>query len=239
MSDVKNTTSSENENPYVVEEINGKLKLFSDGSIIRYLRSINPTPKLPLDDAKYPTISPFDFEYDPTHNLYLRVYRDEFRLYTPYVDGPFGNPTIIIYLHGGGFCLDSLIMAANHNFCIRLCNALAEFVISVDYRLAPDDRLPAAVDDVWTALKWVRETFCEGENRKGFGRVVIFGDSAGGNIAHNLAVRIASGGWRELDPIRVVGYVLLAPLFGGGATVQGLSRSYKVLETSHTNWRDN
>lgn len=47
-----------------------------------------------------------------------------------------------------------------------------------------------------------------------FGRVFVAGDSSGGNIAHHLAVRFGTGS-TEVDPVRVRGYVLLAPFFGG------------------------
>ena len=47
-----------------------------------------------------------------------------------------------------------------------------------------------------------------------FGNVFVSGDSAGGNIAHNLAVQLGAGSV-ELGPVRVSGYVLLAPFFGG------------------------
>ena len=93
-------------------------------------------------------------------------------------------------------------------------------VVSPDYRLAPENRLPAAIEDGFTAVKWLQAQAVSYEpdpwlsEVADFSRVFISGDSAGGNIAHNLAVRLSSGS-SELAPVRIRGYVLLAPFFGG------------------------
>lgn len=88
-----------------------------------------------------------------------------------------------------------------------------------DYRLAPENRLPAAVDDGFAAVRWLREQAIGGEELwltevADFGRVFVAGDSAGGDIAHNLAVGLGRGS-PDLDPVRVRGYILLAPFFSG------------------------
>ncbi|CAH2056743.1 unnamed protein product [Thlaspi arvense] len=76
------------------------------------------------------------------------------------------------------------------------------------------------MDDGYAALKWLRAQATSDEpdtwltDVADFNRVFISGDSAGGNIAHNLAVRLRAGS-PELVPVRVKGYVLLAPFFGG------------------------
>lgn len=93
-------------------------------------------------------------------------------------------------------------------------------VVSPDYRLAPENPLPAAVEDGFAAVKWLRDQAGSEEpdswlaDVADFSRVFISGDSAGGNIAHHLAVRLGAGS-AELRPVRVRGYVLLAPFFGG------------------------
>lgn len=90
-----------------------------------------------------------------------------------------------------------------------------------DYRLAPEHRLPAAMEDSVTAIKWLQgEATCgnDGDTWMGggfdFDRVFVVGDSSGGNAAHHMAVQFGSGSV-ELSPVRVRGYVLLAPFFGG------------------------
>jgi acetyl esterase/lipase len=96
-------------------------------------------------------------------------------------------------------------------------------VLSADYRLAPEHRLPAAFDDGVAFLRWLRDQQSPAADgwladAADFGRVFVTGDSAGGTIAHHLAVRAGAG---ELDlglgpaTVKVRGYVLLMPFFGG------------------------
>jgi acetyl esterase len=91
---------------------------------------------------------------------------------------PDGVP-LVVYLHGGGFVLCDV---DSHDACCRrLANGVGAVVVSVDYRLAPEHRFPAAVEDVWAATQWVAE---HGRELGGDpSRVVLAGDSAGGNLA--------------------------------------------------------
>ena len=111
---------------------------------------------------------------------------------------------------------------------MRLASGLQAVVVSPDYRLAPEHRLPAAVEDAVEAVRWLQRqalSMKEGEVGVGgdawlnngdvdFDRVFIVGDSSGGTIAHHLALRFGPGS-REMEPVRVRGYALLAPFFGG------------------------
>ncbi|BBH05371.1 alpha/beta-Hydrolases superfamily protein, partial [Prunus dulcis] len=89
-------------------------------------------------------------------------------------------------------------------------------------RLSPrsEHRLPAAIHDGAAALQWLRAQAEADEpdtwltDVADFENVFVSGDSAGGNIAHNLAVRFGPGS-TELGPVRVRGYLLLAPFFAG------------------------
>jgi acetyl esterase len=86
---------------------------------------------------------------------------------------------LIVYLHGGGFVLCDL---DSHDACCRrLANGVGAIVVSVDYRLAPENRYPAALDDAWAATQWVAAHAAElGGDAS---RLVVAGDSAGGNLA--------------------------------------------------------
>jgi acetyl esterase len=98
------------------------------------------------------------------------------RLYYPHVRPPF---PVCVYFHGGGWVMGNL---DTHN---ALCHALSHtsrcLVVAVDYRLAPESRYPAAIDDAYAATSWVAE------NAKTIGadssRIAVCGDSAGGNLA--------------------------------------------------------
>ena len=92
-----------------------------------------------------------------------------------------GDEPVILYLHGGGYCLGSI--ATHRGLCGNLSADTGGRVLSVDYRLAPEHPHPAAVDDAVAAYKWVLD---QGVSTT---RLVIAGDSAGGGLT--LATLIA------------------------------------------------
>lgn len=102
-----------------------------------------------------------------------------------YKDSPAKGQRVIIYYHGGGFVLYGL--DSHDNVCRRLCKMNNCIVVSVDYRLAPEHTFPAAHEDAFTAIQWVRKHIEEygGDPSK----LVVHGDSAGGNLAACMAHR--------------------------------------------------
>jgi acetyl esterase len=99
------------------------------------------------------------------------------RAYWPQALEPVGA---LVWLHGGGWCVGGL--DGFDRVCRSLCNAAAAIVVSVDYRLAPEDPYPAAVQDADLAVAWATG---HGAAQLGFdpARVALGGDSAGGNLA--------------------------------------------------------
>ncbi|MGE0748213.1 MAG: alpha/beta hydrolase [Rhodospirillales bacterium] len=100
------------------------------------------------------------------------------RVYVPNGGGA-GPLPAIVYFHGGGWVLGSV---ATHDVYARcLADAASAVVVSVDYRLAPEHRFPAAADDSFAAVRWVAA------NAASLGidaaRIGVAGDSAGGNLA--------------------------------------------------------
>jgi len=103
------------------------------------------------------------------------------RVYTPQGSG---SLPVLVWFHGGGFALGSIEIV--DEFCRALTNAAGCITVSVDYRLAPEHKFPAAVDDCYTATKWVAEN----ANATGSDptRIAVGGDSAGGNLAAVVAL---------------------------------------------------
>ncbi|WOG94588.1 hypothetical protein DCAR_0313884 [Daucus carota subsp. sativus] len=194
--------------PYEVEEVRGVLHIYSDGSIVR---SAKPSFTVPVDDDGSVIFK--DAMFDAANNLQLRLYK-------PAASSSSCKLPIFYYIHGGGFCIGSRTWPNCQNYCFKLASQLQAVIISPDYRLAPENRLPAAIEDGFMAVKWLQEQAVSEEpdawlnDVADFSRVFISGDSAGGNIAHNLAVRLGAGS-AEVAPVRVRGYVYLAPFFGG------------------------
>ncbi|MBB5662076.1 acetyl esterase [Rhizobium leguminosarum] len=107
--------------------------------------------------------------------------------------------TILLYLHGGGFVVGSL--ESHHAICAEIADFAGAELVSVDYRLAPEYRWPAQTDDGFAVLRHLLAA-----NNK----VVLIGDSAGGNLAAGLALRA-----RDEELSGIVGQVLIYPALGG------------------------
>jgi acetyl esterase len=102
------------------------------------------------------------------------------RIYTPSGNGPFGA---LAYFHGGGWVIGNI---ETHDVVCRDLTASAGCVtISVDYRLAPEHKFPAAPEDCYAVTKWAAE------NARSLNidanRIAVGGDSAGGNLAAVVA----------------------------------------------------
>jgi len=103
------------------------------------------------------------------------------RVYWPHGAGPFG---VCLYFHGGGWVLNSI--DTHDDLAQRLAEASGCVFVSVDYRLAPEHKYPAATEDAYAALKWVVATARELNIDPH--RIAVCGDSAGGNIAAALCL---------------------------------------------------
>jgi acetyl esterase len=113
-----------------------------------------------------------------------------------------GLAPCLVFFHGGGWVIGNL---ETHDVVCRKLAAEGELiVISVDYRLAPEHKFPAAVEDAITATKWVAA------NVQKFGidasHLLVGGDSAGGNLAAVVALAARDG-----DGPRIAGQVLIYP----------------------------
>jgi acetyl esterase len=106
---------------------------------------------------------------------------------------------VMIYLHGGGFVLGGL--DSHDDVCAEICDGAAIDVMAVDYRLAPEHPFPAAFEDGWAVLN---------DAATRHSRIIIGGDSAGGNLAAAIAIKA-----RDAGGPRLRGQVLIYPGLGG------------------------
>jgi acetyl esterase len=124
------------------------------------------------------------------------------RIYTPKkLRKKDGLAPCLVFLHGGGFVIGNI--DSHDVVCRKLADEGELIVISVDYRLAPEHKFPAAVEDSITATKWVAANAAQlGVDAA---RIMVGGDSAGGNLAAVTAIAL-----RESGP-KLAGQVLIYP----------------------------
>lgn len=99
------------------------------------------------------------------------------RIYHPECGGT--SLPVLVYYHGGGWVVGSC--DSHDGLCRQICNQGSFIVVSIDYRMGPDTKFPAAIDDAIASYEWVlgnAESF-----RADRTRVAVGGDSAGGNLA--------------------------------------------------------
>jgi acetyl esterase len=113
------------------------------------------------------------------------------RIYTPDGHRPL---SILVYFHGGAFTLGSII--TEDPVCRMLANGISCLVVSVDYRLAPEHKFPAAVEDCYAATKWVADHAREINGDRT--RIAVGGTSAGGNMAAVVALMARARGGPSL-----------------------------------------
>ncbi|KAL5739824.1 hypothetical protein ACOSP7_028718 [Xanthoceras sorbifolium] len=224
---------------HLVEDCNGVVQLYSDGTVFRSEENIRfPMPLINDNGVLFK-----DCLYDKTHQLHLRLYKTVSDTSSP------RKLPILVYIHGGGFCVGSRVWPNCHNSCVRLASGLDALVVAMDYRLAPEHRLPAAMEDAYSVMKWLQAQALSSSENGGdawfnssevdFDRVFVLGDSSGGNITHHLAVQVGAGSG-GLSPVRVRGYVMLGPFFGGverTKSEEGPSESLLNLEILDKFWR--
>jgi acetyl esterase/lipase len=128
------------------------------------------------------------------------------RVYIPGGEGPF---PVVVYYHGGGWVVADINVYDGAPRALALgTNAI---VVSVEYRHAPEHKFPAAHDDAWTAYTWVVENIHELNGNAD--KIAVAGESAGGNLAANVAL-IA----KEMKTKQPIHQLLVYPVAGNDMT---------------------
>jgi acetyl esterase len=124
------------------------------------------------------------------------------RVYTPAGDGPF---PVVVFFHGGGWVAGNL--ETHDPYCRALATEARVVVVSVDYRLAPEHKFPAGLEDSLAATEWVLAH--AGELGGDASRVMVAGDSAGATLATVVTLLL-----RDRGVAGLAGQILLYPTAG-------------------------
>ncbi|TKY45004.1 carboxylesterase 18 [Spatholobus suberectus] len=195
----------------------------SNGTVNRRLMNF-------LDRKSQPNATPVngvstkDVTVDATRKLWFRVF-------TPTAAGD-GPVPVVVFFHGGGFAFLSPDSFAYDAVCRRFCRRVPAVVVSVNYRLCPEHRYPSQYDDGEAVLKFLDENRAALPGNADVSKCFLAGDSAGANLAHHLAVRVAKSG------LRVVGLVSIQPWFGGEERTEAEVRldGAPLVSTARTDW---
>ncbi|KAA8547811.1 hypothetical protein F0562_004240 [Nyssa sinensis] len=197
----------------VMEEIEGLIRVYKDGHVER-----PPiVPNVSVAVASELGVTAKDVVIDKFTNLWARFYVTNCNKKLP----------LLVYFHGGGFCVGSSSWSCYHDFLAKLASKAGCLIMSVNYRLAPENRLPAAYEDGFKAVMWVKQQAMISSNELkwwlnqcNISSMFLAGDSAGANIAHHVATQLGSLEPSTLKPLCLKGTILIQPFFGGEARTQ-------------------
>ncbi|KAL6861240.1 hypothetical protein ACP4OV_016940 [Aristida adscensionis] len=209
------------------------IRLYKSGRVERLLG--NDTVPAGLDAAT--GVASKDVTLDPATNVSVRLYLP------PAVSAGERLP-VVVYFHGGGFMIESAASPTYHRHLNALAARARAVVVSVEYRRAPEHPLPASYDDSWAALAWAVAAAACGAAAPGGGaaepepwlaahgdasRVFLAGDSAGANIAHNVAMRAAAAaGDLPPPPATIRGVLLMHPYFWDASDAMGAALEERI-----------
>ncbi|OIV95007.1 hypothetical protein TanjilG_22204 [Lupinus angustifolius] len=200
------SSSSDN----IIAEIPSYITVYKDGRIDRPRQT--PFVAASVEDPLNKQVSSKDIIISQNPLISARIYLPTFNNHNHLLP-------ILVYFHGGGFFFESAFSQLYHNYFNSFVSQIHAIVVSVEYRLAPEHPLPVAYDDCWDALQWVASHSTNNiinsepwlNNHADFNRIFIGGDSAGGNIVHNIAIR---GGFEPLHGgVKILGAIYAQPYF--------------------------
>lgn len=193
----------------IVTDIFPVIRVYKDGKVERLFGSqyVPPSPEDPITG-----VSSKDITISPEISA---------RLYIPKITDPNQKLPILVYIHGGGFCIESAFSFHHQRYVNLLASQANVLAVSVEYRLAPEHPLPAAYEDSWAALQWVASHMNKSDterepwliNHGNLNKLYVGGDSAGANIVHNVVMR--AGAESLYWEVNILGAFLIQPYFWG------------------------
>ncbi|CAL5195174.1 unnamed protein product [Lathyrus oleraceus] len=214
--------SSSDANKEIEKELLPLIRVYKDGTIERLMSSPMVPPSLRDPQTG---VSSKDIVISNHNNPALSA-----RIFLPKSHHKNQKLPILLYFHGGAFCVESPFSFLCHRYLNLLVSESNIIAVSVDFRLLPLHPLPAAYEDGWTSLQWVASHTTNYETNNSnlerepwlldygdFNKVYIGGDVNGANVAHNLAMRAGS----ETLPnnLKILGALLCCPFFWGSKPI--------------------
>ncbi|MED6205803.1 hypothetical protein PIB30_021089 [Stylosanthes scabra] len=195
----------------LVDEVSGWLRIYDDGSVDR---TWTGPPEVKFMSEPVPPHQEF-IDGVATHDVTIGDNR--FRIYLPEITSSEKEKLpVVVHFHGGGFCISEADWFMYYNMYTRFARTARFICVSPFLRRAPENRLPAAIEDGFSTLLWL-QSVAKGESEEpwlekhgDFSRVFLIGDSSGGNIVHEVA---ALAGKASLEPVRLAGAIPVHPGF--------------------------
>ncbi|KAK1418725.1 hypothetical protein QVD17_27871 [Tagetes erecta] len=161
------------------------------------------------------TVASKDVTLDTTKNTWLRIFRPA---KIPSNNNKITKLPLVIYFHAGGWINFQVSDALNHETMNKLSNEVPAIAVAVNFRLAPETKLPGQYNDALDTLNWVKQ---QSQDPNGdpwiqqyadFSKVYLYGTSCGANIVLHTALKILD---QDTSPLTIAGIILCQPLIGG------------------------
>ena len=184
-----------------------------DGTITRYMNL--PRIKASLVASHGNPVVSKDLTLNPKNETRVRIYMPTSKLCSSNDDT---RIPIIIFFAGSGWISTNWDTVLVHSQCSALTQEVHAIVVNVDYRIAPENRLPVQYEDAMDAVLWVRAQALDTNGEQwireygDISRCYLHGSSNGGNMVFFTALEATR---MELEPLRIAGNIMNQPLFGG------------------------
>ncbi|PAN35805.1 hypothetical protein PAHAL_6G235800 [Panicum hallii] len=216
------------------------LVLYKSGRVQRFMG----TDTVPAATDPATGVASRDVVVDAAAGLAVRLYLPSLATNSTAVGAEGGRLPLVVFYHGGAFVTESAFSPTYHRYLNTLASRARVLAVSVEYHLAPERRLPTGYDDAWAALRWALADARSTGPGAGAdpwlsrhadpARLFLAGDSAGGNIAHNMAMRAGREGLEGGAAIR--GLALLDPFFWGKRPVPSETRDEDTRRWRERTW---